>query len=72
VGSNLVTHFDSKAGGGGSLSTSLRYGGFLLKQGRGKRGKKWGGGSGLVHPTERAGPVGHGACGGGAVGGQCW
>jgi hypothetical protein len=30
------------------------------------------GGSGLVHTTERAGPVGHGARGGGAVGGQCW
>jgi hypothetical protein len=43
VGSSLATRFDSKAGGGGSLSASLRHDGWqiLAEAGEGKRGKKW-------------------------------
>jgi hypothetical protein len=66
VGSNLAKQFDSKAGGGGSLSASLRRSGqqLLAEAGEGKKGKEMGG-SGLAHTMERARPFGRGTRGGG-------
>jgi hypothetical protein len=45
VGSNLAKQFDSKAGGGGSLSASLWCSGrrLLAEAGEGKKGKEMGG-----------------------------